>query len=333
MNASEILNISITRPDKLFHELNEIDSTYKVLAKTWHPDVNHDPKASDVLAHINVLYELAQKAAKNGSWGFTNTLIIPGAKGDMMFPYIAAMAHELGELYITETSVIYAVKKEYENLYKQFSRLTAHPPFADAAMKEKVSKHLPQDVRVLASSDRLYLRFNRTKNMVRATDILKKGPIDQKHVAWMVSNMYNIACYLNYAGIKHLDFSLDAVFVDVESHVGALLGGWFYAGDSAHANIAAPTRTFDILSDVKGTKLQVIHSQQIKINGRRLLGANSIGQLKRNKDIPDPIKNWFMQGPMSDPVKEYGDWRKVLVEAYGPPKFMKYAFNIHDIYE
>ena len=332
MNASQILAIPITRPDLLFKDLSTVDIEYKTFAMAWHPDKNKAADADKVFAHINALHDLAVKSAKNGNWGYTNQLVIIKKDGTKArYPYITSIPFELGTTYLTDTSVILEVESKYDNLVHQFGALTKFH-FPDKKMGEIMKVYLPKDVRTLYSKDYIYIRMDRMPNQIRLADIMAKQTLDHKHVAWICSRLYNIACYLEFAKIKHLDISAESIFIDPESHTASLLNGWFYAGDENHENISIPVRMNGVLSNVKTTDLQTLHSTQIKILGRKLLGVNSIGQLRINKTIPDNLKSWFSTGPMKNPVEEYSKWRTTLEGIWGPRKFTKLELIINDIY-
>src|ERR1700761_779374 len=68
MNANYILSIPLDQPERLFKHQGTIRNDYLQLLKTWHPDLNKDPKANDVTARLHKLYEKAKEKLTSKTW-------------------------------------------------------------------------------------------------------------------------------------------------------------------------------------------------------------------------------------------------------------------------
>lgn len=323
LTAAQLLN---KKPAQLFVSKDAAAHVHKELLKKWHPDRNKDPRAGEVVAHINSSYTLAKKAFENG--GYPDTLTIKTSKGEQNYPYIAALKTELGELYICNRHIIYATERQYDDLVKQALDVSKAFKFPNDDIKAQLSHVVPRNIHTIANGDRAYTIMARDKDYVRVIDILAKGPIDPKHVAWIMSRAYNIAGWLKYSDLYHYDISPETMFVEPASHLGGLLGGWFYSGTGKTKPKAAPARSVH-LTKYKRSK---IHLSQIKTMGRRLLGCNSISELKKRADVPAPLKTWLSSAAGDNPVQEEKAWKETLIASFGPNRFTVMNLTTKDIY-
>lgn len=323
LNAAQLL---ATKPAQLFVSKDVAARVHKELLKKWHPDRNKDPRAGDVVAHINSAYTLAKKAFESG--GYPDTLTIKTSRGDQHYPYIAALKTELGELYICPRHIIYATERQYDDLVKQALDVSKNFKFPNDDIKAKFSYVVPRNIHTVANGDRAYTIMARDKDYVRVVDIMAKGPVDPRHVAWIMSRAYNIAGWLKYSDIYHYDISPETMFVEPESHLGGLLGGWFYSGSGKKRPKAAPARSAHLVNHSRSK----IHLSQIRSMGRRLLGCTTISELKKRTDVPAPLKNWLSSAAGKDPVQEEKDWKKVLIDSFGPNRFTVMNLTTKDIY-
>jgi hypothetical protein len=305
----------------LFKSEAEADKTYKALAKLWHPDLNHDNRASEVFAHISAKLVEAKKAFANG--GYPNTLKIK----ETLYPYISCISFELGEIYVCPRHIIYATERRYDDLAKRWLETVKAFKFPNEDVKAKLADVLPKNSHTFASGDRAFTICNRSPNQLRLADILAaKGAMDPKAVAWCLSRAYNIAGFLRYSKINHYDISVETFFVDPATHVGALYGGWFYAG--MPKPLAAPARSSHLVS----ADPKMIADAQIRIMGRRLLGCQTVQQLRAKKDVPESIKNWLLGPANSDIHAAEAGWQKAIIAAFGERKFTVCPISQDEVY-
>lgn len=292
--------------------------------KHWHPDVNPDPRAGDVFAKIKGELDGWRKGER------PNTLSLTTRGKVEHFRYLAVIPFELGELYVGERHLIWATRREEDDLAKRWIDTVKNMnfPLDKAGELERYVPHWARNV--LAIGDRTYVIIHRDPGFVRLADVLKKQPrLDPKHVAWICSRMYALCTGLAFAGVTHLDISPESIFINAETHDAALLGGWYYTGYKRFKPKAAPKRT----AQFGKLERNSAHLGQIRLLGRRLLGANSLGALRARKDVPEPIKAWFGGSHGYEPVSEWGLWDQTLRLAYGPAKFVKWELDVSSIYQ
>lgn len=333
LSADDIMRISINKPELLFSAPEKVAEEYKLLAKKWHPDLNKSVEASKVFMQINVLHQVALSKAKNNAWGYVNTILLPvNGSYTKQFNYLACVHFELGEIYICDKNVIFATEKQYDDLVKQYLSTTTFE-FANDDMKKEMVKFLPQNVQRYDDKDRTFVVVDRPLNSVRLADLISvKKKLDPKLVAWIMSRMYGLACYLNYANISHFDFTPESFFVDIESHGGSLLGGWYYAGIKGLPNLAAPQRVSNIIPKIKEVHPNAVHLNTIKQAGRKMLGVSNIASLRLNKDVPTPLRNWLCTPSGNKPVEEFKKWNDCLVDSFGARRFTKFEISVDEIY-
>lgn len=304
---------------------------YRALIKRWHPDANSDPRATEVFSHVTAKFSEAKRGWVHGTYPNTLTIRkkVPGTDtiAPAHYPYLGVVPFELGELYVCERHVIWATRRSEDDLAKRWLDTVKDLKFPNATVEAKVRPFLPQNSHTVANGDRAYTICQRPEDYIRVADILaKKGAMDPRHVAWTLSRAYKIAGYLNYARIQHLDVSPETMFIDPVSHLGALLGGWFYTASGGQKLLAVPART----AHLRATETNL--DAQIKMMGRRMLGASSPGQLRANKSVPDPLKSWLLDTPRKTVHEAERDWKGALVAAFGKRRFTEYNLTTAEVY-
>ena len=302
------------------------------LLKKWHPDRNKDSKAGAVVAHINSLFDTARAAFSRG--GYPDTLTIKTSKGDQHYTYLAVVPFELGEIYICSKHIVYATERQYDDLAKRALDVSKEFKFPHKDVEDKLRPALPRNIHTVANGTRAYTIMARDRDYVRLKDLLDaKGPLDPKHVAWILSRAYNLCGWLSYSKIVHLDISPETFFVEPSSHLAGLLGGWFYSSapknEKLKKRLAAPARSLHL---AKGDAVKA-HLAQIRVMGRRALGCNSISQLRARTDVPAAMKSWLMSAAGDHAVKEEDAWKDVLLASFGERKFTVLHTTTKDVYK
>lgn len=299
------------------------DSLYKELLKRWHPDLNSDPKAEAVVKHINEQWA----AIKRGEYPNTLTIKHPNSLVSY-YPYFTKQAFELGDLYICEKFIIWATRRDNDDLARRWLMTAKHFKFHDKEMESKVQIYIPRESHTVANDEFTYTIIARDKDYIRVADLLQKfGPLEPAHAAWIMSRAYNVCCYLQYARITHMDISAETMFIEPESHHGGLFGGWFYTGYDSTKPLAAPARTSHLVRQVGPTA----HLSMVRAMGRTLLGVPTFSQL-RKANIPEPMKSWLLNAGGSDPIKEYSDWKEAITKTFGARKFTAMPITTSDVY-
>jgi hypothetical protein len=236
---------------------------------------------------------------------------------------------ELGGLYIAEDCLIYEVSKQDKDLVDNFVKRSSYLTFFTDEMKDSFASRLPMTTMLYQSIDNYYVIVSKDPNFICLDDINNhfNEEIDPKHIAWIISGLLDISCYLYASRLMHGDINLTSVYINPANHQVALLGDWWYACDTDEKMIALPSRSFSSLpSDIITTTKASNQLDRILIKklARELLSKNKISSV---------LNNWAHENSDIDPMSEYTHWMNVILpSAFGPRKFHELKLTSTDIY-
>lgn len=339
LTEDNILAIPVDQPELLFTgEADIAKGEYRRLVSNWHPDQNPSINES-VMAHINVLYNVASFRIATDEWvtpGHVVFKTVDGRRFQMKFR--STRSFELGDIYVGDNYIIYSLFKDNEDLYENAQKIIKNFKYANDKMRDEVKKLLPEIHTELVTVDRLVMVIKKSPDQVLLSDVLDhfNGVIDPKHVAWIVSRLYNIACYLKYSNLVHAGITLDSCLVSPSNHGIILTGGWWYAatiGSSLQAlpGLAVEVSPSDVLDDqIADPKIDL---ELVLAAGRQLLGDVMGSKLIMNKSIPGTLVSWLRSPSKGDAFKEYETWQtKTLIDSFGPRRFLELKLTADDIY-
>jgi hypothetical protein len=341
LSGEQILAIPALQPERLFVTPDLMPVRYKELAKRWHPDL---PKGDeDVFKHIAILHTQAKHLIDTDNWQIPGEFSFASEGKRYALRYFKTFDFELGKVYLSDTRVTYVIRNEFADLVATARKIVRDFEFPDKETKDVMMRYLPVIKDVFKTADNIIVMIDKPNDLIRMRDLVEHlgGQIDPKHVAWMVSRMLNHASYLEVTKLSHNDFSLDTLFVCPEHHTICILGGWWYATKVGEKLSALPQRTIsNAPSDVIRKKMASvgIDAELVRLTGRELLGkrellGNANGIHLINGTIPGPMVNWLRLASRGSPVKDYTEWReKILMESFGPRKFVKMNVAASEIY-
>jgi hypothetical protein len=339
LTAAQVLAIPLSSPETLFSgDEAAAKLEFRRLSHRWHPDINVTAEPG-VFAHINVLYDLTIERLRSGTWRGAGELIVEDVHGTTYrFRYLRSRPHEFGDVYISHGTVAWSFTIDALDLLESGVQQIRNFHFFDDALRQEHTKYLPGEVRVLRTADRAILIMRKKRTQFALRDVLLNygGHLDARHVAWILSSLYNLNCYLKLEGICHNDISLDTYFIDPAAHSGALLGGWWYAKKHGERLIALPTRT--VREGPYGlVDRRVAHRATdaclIRALGRELLG-DPVGTRLLKEAVPAPLVEWLRGVGDKDALEEYSTWTmKILKNSFGPRRFVPMELTSTDVYE
>jgi hypothetical protein len=337
MNATSLLKLN--KPELLFSK-EDIKNQFRTLALKWHPDRCHDPRCSEVFSHINNLYNSGLEKIKKGYWDTFGLLEIQSVEGKKYnVRYKVSIPFQLGVMYVGDMVVVYRVKKEFGKLYKSFIDTVSNLRYNSEKMKEEFSRYFPVITATITTSDDLYIVLKKTSDVLPLSVVLKyyDGSMDPKGVAWIVSTLHNIHCFLQYNELVHNDINLDTYFVSPGNHSGLLLGGWWYTTGINKKLKSVPTSTYERMrSKKRSEKLadRMVDGELIRSLSRTLLGDETGISLVIKYKVPQDMSMWLRLPGNGSAVVDYKKWRnEVLPKAFGERKFIPMNININDAYD
>lgn len=336
MTAEEILNIE--KCGDLFpNNIDESKKVYRDLAHKWHPDLCKDPSASEVFSKINELYRMAEKMILNGTWEKSNYITIPCKNNKKIgISYDVCYSFELGKYYVTKTNVIYVFdydkSKYYFNALKNINSIK----YENEQLKNNFQESMPEKNSNFEANDGRYiLILNKPEGIYPLRAVLEyfDNKIYDKHVAWIISRLSNIACFLEYNNLVHNGICVDNCFISPENHTIHLYGGWWYTTAIGEKMLGTTSGIYSVMSaSAKGKKTSsvVTDLESIKLIGRELLGDNS-GKVLKSLSIPEGFIKFVTEGSGKSAFQEFEKWDKLLTMSYGKRVFV--PMEIENLYK
>jgi hypothetical protein len=339
LTDDQILGIPLQAPERLFSgEANVAKRQFRALAALWHPDRNSSTQAGRVFAHIGALYREAAEQIGEGAYRGAGTIRLTRTDGSTcLLRYLRRHAFELGDLYVGRSVLVYLIDPVHRDLYDRARRMAASFRFASSEMRAEVERYLPSVESAFETADKLVLAVKKPPETVLLRDLLDHlgGRIDARHVAWIISGLLSICCYLQFSGLVHAAISPDALLVSPPQHSTLLPGGWFHAYGAGARIETVPTRTYEwipksLLKDRIATPR--INLELVRATGRELLGDVSGAALPWDTSLPRPMVDWLIYPSAGDAFTDYELWHEVLKDSFGVRRFVELPVREADVY-
>jgi hypothetical protein len=341
MELSAQAILSYTKPGELFSDHpDRIKDEYTRLAKFWHPD-NHanSGKSNEVMAKINLLYQEGLESLRLGRWEKSGWIRLSGKDGKRHeITYYSAVPFELGTMYIGNQVVAFLIDRVNRDFYRNARQVIAGFRYANEKMKSEFQRYLPKVIAEFETTDEhLGLVIAKTPDLILLQDLLAyfDNRMEERHMAWIVSSLLNLVCYLDYAGLSHNSITLGTYFVSPEKHNGALLGGWWYATPRGGRMPGVPEKIFAIMpprvkSEKKGSILTDLES--VRLIGRELLGDPAGNRLSAVETYPAPLIEWLRGASPESALEEYSRWGEVLKASFGARRYVNLPVTAAIVY-
>lgn len=324
MTKVEIL--AVTRPEDLFPpDKVGAQSIYRKMSKYWHPDLATG--SADVFAHITKLYQDALQKMASGRWEGPAFIQLEGenkhfysyqARTTFPFPY--------GHAIVADASLVYLFNESAE-FGRTLQQVAKTKPFASEDMRHEFERYLPHvTTHGMLHDGRFLLELTKTPDLVRLRDVVTHyGPIEPVHMAWMISSMLNLACYLTHANIVHHDISPDTYFLSPAFHSGALLGGWWSTATRGETIRTVPRRTFGVMPF--NAKMVKRASTRTDLELIRLTVRECM-----KMPAPEPMQTWITKIGTGNAFEQYKQWSDILVATFGKRKFTPFPLTATSVY-
>ena len=334
LTSAAILAIPETAPERLFSAPGRVEAEFRALVRRWHPDNFATSRLPDfstaVLPHVNGLHAAARRRIADGTWRMPGSIALELKDGrTRRIDFVRQDEFELGQVFVGRDAVTYALDGGFADLMPAALRAIKGLRFADTAMRREIAPRLPMLREAADTVSGALLSIERPADAIRLGDLLAYygGRLDARHVAWIVSEMLNLACYLDWAGLVHNDISPETVFVSPARHAIMLLGGWWYAAAEGAPMHAAPARTVACAPASVTLTKRATHRTDLELvraTARTLLG-----------DAPAsvPMRDWLRFAASGRALDDYRDWQAVLADSFGRRRFTPMTLTATDIYE
>lgn len=310
-----------------FFERNEhkIRLKYRETAKAIHPDLcSNRSEAIELFEKLNKLRDQALQDIQWGTWTESNVVRLPGFGA---IHYRHGMQTEFGERYVTDDRVIWIFnqdKNKYKKLFTDglssidWSRFNSECRDYHKMLIGSIERTTNNAISVTKNADEYPF------DLFLAT---YKDKLDGRDLAWMISRMCDLACFLKASGIVHNGLEPINLFIRPKNHTIAILGGWQYAVKRGQKMTGVSREIFDLMPSK--TKSTGIATSETDIESIRRM-FQKIAQGK--DDIPVPVMDWIMRGSTDDARHEFILWDEALEKAYGVRKFKVFSAEADKIY-
>ena len=331
-DASSLLAVPTDRPDLVFPADREgIRHAWRRLGGAWHPDRSADPLAGRVFAHLESLHRAALERLAGGLWDDGRSLDISTLDGSRFrFRYRSRLETDLGPCFVGDGHLAYRLPGARHHLARRGFDRIRRLPHADRGMREATARCLPEPRRLLRTRDHVLVVLGKTPDLVALPDLQHHlgGSIPPRHLAWIVSGLLHIGCYLEWAGLCHLAIAPDQCLVSPRCHTVNLAGGWWFATPSGARLDCLPARSADLAAP------DVLHR---RVADRRLdallirrSALDLLGEAAR--EAPPPMLEYLTLPGTGSAVCDYVDWQRALHASFGERRFAELAVSPDDVH-
>jgi hypothetical protein len=338
LTADDILAIPEDAPERLYSSAATAEKEARKLNQKWHPDHNSHPRAGDVFTLLRKLQAEAKRKLAEGTWETPGLLSIRSTAGAQFeLRYSRKVALEVGTMYVGRTVVAFDIPFGNLDLLEDAERQIARLTYANDAMRNEFARYFPETAKKVETATGALLVLKKSPGQLLLQDVLQfyKGKMPAVHVAWVLSRLLNIACYLEMQGkVSHNAIGPDTVFISPAEHTAHLFGGWWFATSLGAPMKAASQRVMlcappaVLQKKVGDTRTDM---EMIQALGRELLGDPTGVRLANDSSVPRALVDWLQLSTHQSAVATYKDWQsRVLIEAFGPRKFVQMDLT-HDM--
>lgn len=324
--AAEILRLDPSQAARLFPgDAAAVARRYRRLAWEWHPDRNPAPQAAAVFARIAELHAVAVRALA----GPTREERFRTRDGrSFRFAWRTRREGDAGEVLVGRRHIAHRVRPEADDLARRAAALVL--PFAGETMRAEMAPFLPRPITVLETAAGAVFVEAKAADEVLLGDLLKLGPVEPRHAAWMTTRLLNLGCWLQWAGLAHGAIGPDCLLVSPTRHTVALTGPFLTAARFGEAPRALPERTLAELPWLHGHEAVVdgaVDPALIRLTVREALGDPAGMRLLADPAFPAPFAAWLTLPAADGAQADFRAWEQARDAAFGPRRFIPWDFD------
>ena len=230
-------------------------------------------------------------------------------------------------MYTSKRNIFYVLDKKHEKYYNNYIKTAKKLKYADDNMKKEISRYFPIiNMNFVSDNGEYVIVLDKTEDTVPLVQLVEAESIKAEHLAWILSRLSNIACYLDFYKLSHNGISINNCFISPEFHTIMLYGGWWYCVDQNEKMIGTEKDIFKTMPVIAKTK-------KVGSIETDLESIKSMSRTLSDITTPKDMKGWMNKGSSSKASNEFESWNKALDKTYGERKFVNWSLNIEKFYK
>ena len=329
--AEGLLALGTVDAGRLFAgDAGTMKRTLRRLWRRWHSDRSDHPRADEVMAHVGQLYAhaLRRTAETRRSAPLERRVRLDDGR-EWRIRYVREHAVAGGRAYTGRTHVTYVLDRGYEDLGRAAGARIGRIRLDSAALRRTVGPMLPRIARAAGTGAGWVMVVEKDARWVPLEDVaaLAGGGLEARHVAWMVTRLASLACWLEHVGWVHAGIMPGHLLVEPEGHGVRLAGGWWLSGDAGAPMraVSETTRAMTGWSGGAGAYAPRIDRLCIRETARALLGTHW-------EAAPAPIRTWIDVPGRGDAIEDYARWERALERGFGRRRFTRLGIEAADVW-
>ena len=218
---------------------------------------------------------------------------------------------ELGKMYIGNNLILYLIDKKHEKMALNAISKINSIKYDNFDMEIEFNKYLPKIKECFKTiSGEMGIVVQKDEDLILLKDLITccNGKISLSEISYIISSLYNIACFINYNGLSHNGITPYSCFVSIKNKYVSLLGGWWYASKLGKPILGMPKEIRNIVSYKFNKSNSIIDLESIRSMGKKLLGDSNGIILSRCRGASKNLIVWLEENSSSNQFDEYTKW-------------------------
>lgn len=309
--------------DLFSEEPIEAQQQYLKLMLQFHPDRCNDPRAAEVSAAINTLYDRLRRSPK------LHTQTFRSRGGDpISVQYWLEQPHEYGIAY-------YGQGEFFDWIHADSAECFVHSPMLRTGflplhlpyeIKKQAKHFVPQVISYTELSDGILVRSELPVNEIPLAEAVTfyGGKLDCRQAAWIISRLLDICCYASFCDFVWNCLLEENLLIDPQQHTVRVGSGWWFAAETGTKLSGVQPDVYDCMplsARTGGLSDPITDLECVKAICRRIFPH----------DAPASILRFAESACASDAVSEMERWDQALIEGFGERRFCPWQLRLHDL--
>lgn len=233
--------------------ITEAKRQFRHYCKSYHPDADNSAKAARIFEKLMSLYGKTPVSCSREKQ--KNTAIFLSKDTNKGFELSNPVIFDAGTciVYHTQTKIVLSYRKEFKKFYDRYMAAVKNTQYADSKMETQFSRLFPKIIKNFEEEHgNFIILLSKTPEVLNLSLVIeaykKKGEnFPERHAAWIMNRIYNIAAYMEFYKKAFNGFSPCNMWISPEFHTVSLLNGWEYIEGIGGKMAGCPKDVYKIL--------------------------------------------------------------------------------------